>query len=377
MTAAATKIPALPALLDQDLSFIQGQLRSELTELAGRRILITGGAGFLGYYLVQALDHWNRSAPSADRIAITVFDNLKRGEPRWLTDLAAGKRLTLARHDMREPLPADMAAFEYIIHAAGIASPTFYRRFPIETMDANINGLRALLEYARARQESADPVRGFLFFSSSEIYGDPPAEWIPTPEHYRGNVSCTGPRACYDESKRYGETLCVEFARVYGLPITAARPFNNFGPGLKISDRRVIPDFAADILAGRDIVLLSDGKPSRTFCYVADAVAGYHKVLVRGRPGEAYNIGIETPEITMAELAARMVEIGRELVGYSGKVVLGASAEAAYLEDNPARRCPSIQKAREHIGYAPAITLDEGLRRSFAWYTHHRQGSDA
>ena len=111
-----------------------------------------------------------------------------------------------------------------------------------------------------------------LFYSSSEIYGDPTPENIPTPETYRGNVSCTGPRACYDESKRYGETLCVNFAQQRGVPVKIARPFNNYGPGLKITDRRVIPDFARDIMAGRDIVMLSDGAPKRTFCYVADAV---------------------------------------------------------------------------------------------------------
>ena len=158
-----------------------------------------------------------------------------------------------------------------------------------------------------------------LFYSSSEIYGDPTPENIPTPETYRGNVSCTGPRACYDESKRYGETLCVNFARQHGVPIKVARPFNNYGPGLKITDGRVIPDFARDILAGRDIVMLSDGSAQRTFCYVADAVAGYYKILVKGRPGEAYNVGVETPEISMAELAGTHGGPGTRAVRLQGQ----------------------------------------------------------
>ena len=137
------------------------------------------------------------------------------------------------------------------------------------------------------RAKRGRPIRGFLFFSSSEIYGDPTPDAIPTPETYRGLVSCTGPRACYDESKRYGETLCVIFAQVHGLPIRMARPFNNYGPGMKITDGRVIADFARDILDGEDITLLSDGSPTRTFCYVADAVSGYYKILVRGRRGRA------------------------------------------------------------------------------------------
>jgi len=376
MTTTKPAVPPLRELLDRDLGFICSEVGPDLEKLTGRRILVTGGAGFLGYYLVQALDHWNSGRAGPNQVRITVLDNFARGEPRWIADLSAAGRVALRRHDISQPLPPDLGEHEYIVHAAGIASPTYYRQRPIETMDANVGGLRSLLELAHRQLEGSAPVRGLLFFSSSEIYGDPPAEWIPTPEHYRGYVSCTGPRACYDESKRYGETLCVNFARVHDLPITMARPFNNFGPGLKISDRRVIPDFAADILAGRDIVLLSDGKPTRTFCYVADAVSGYLKILLRGRPGEAYNIGTETPEISMRDLAAAMVDIAREWFGYRGRVVQQPSSEAAYLEDNPARRCPTIAKARAELGYDPKVSLDEGLRRSLAWYAHHPSGND-
>jgi nucleoside-diphosphate-sugar epimerase len=242
-----------------------------------------------------------------------------------------------------------MPEFEYIIHAAGIASPIYYRLHPLETMDANIDGLRGLLEYARARVEGKRDFGGFIFYSSSEIYGDPAPDRIPTPEDYRGNVSCTGPRACYDESKRYGETLCVVFARHYGVPVKMVRPFNNYGPGLKISDRRVIPDFARDVMNGRDIVMLSDGKPKRTFCYVADAVAGYYKV----------------------------VSTARDLFGYGGRVVLQAPKENDYLVDNPNRRCPDMTKSRVQLGYHPSILVDEGLRRSLVWYHYHREAEDA
>jgi nucleoside-diphosphate-sugar epimerase len=240
-----------------------------------------------------------------------------------------------------------------------------------------VTGLRSLLEYCRGRQGTERPVRGFLFFSSSEIYGDPPAEAIPTPETYRGNVSCTGPRACYDEAKRFGETLCVNFAQHLGLPIAIARPFNNYGPGLKITDRRVLPDFARDIMSGRDIVLLSDGSPRRTFCYIADAITGYYKVLLRGRPGEAYNIGTETPEISIAEVAESMARIARQLFGYEGRVIRGASDDPNYLIDNPDRRCPTITKARVDLGYEPRIALEEGLTRALVWYHENRQAEDA
>jgi nucleoside-diphosphate-sugar epimerase len=371
MTAASAA-----EIVAQDLDAVVGDLAGELELLAGKRLLITGGAGFLGHYLVQAALRANEDG-SRDPLRVTVYDNYVRGVPAWLEQLAGNEHLTLVTHDIRNPLPEDIDDFEYVVHAAGIASPTYYRMHPIETMDANINGLRSLLDWSLRQRELGRPVEGFLFFSSSEIYGDPTPENVPTPETYRGNVSCTGPRACYDESKRYGETLCVNFAREHGLPVRVARPFNNYGPGLKITDRRVIPDFARDILDGRDIVMLSDGSATRTFCYVSDAVTGYYKVLVRGHDGEAYNVGVEEPEVSMAELAERLAELGRTHFGYGGAVVRQTSEEREYLVDNPARRCPVIAKAREHLGYAPKVGLDEGLRRSLLWYAENRESADA
>ena len=367
----------LRELLEDDLTRITTALAGELPVMAGSHLLITGAGGFLGYYLVQSVLFWNERQAGDRAIHVTALDNYRRGAPEWLLALRGHRHLTLVEHDAATPLPAGLPAFEYVIHAAGIASPTYYRRFPIETMDTNVQGLRHLLEYARARAGTAAPLRGFLFFSSSEIYGDPPPDQVPTPEDYRGNVSCTGPRACYDESKRYGETLCVNFAQQYRLPVTMARPFNNYGPGLKITDRRVIPDFARDVLAGRDIVLLSDGSPRRTFCYVTDAVAGYYKVLVRGRPGEPYNVGVEKPEISMLELAERVAALGRELLGYRGSVIRQQSDEREYLMDNPNRRCPVIDKARRELGYEPAVDLEDGLRRSLVWYAHNRVAAEA
>lgn len=355
-------------VLTRDLEHIIASAEDELARIAGRNLLVTGGAGFLGYELVQSALARNRSVSSAEAIRVTILDNFSRGVPAWLDELAGATALKVVRHDVSQPLPADLPAFDYVVHAAGIASPTYYRLHPIETMDANINGLRLLLDRCLEQRDAGHAISGILFFSSSEIYGDPPADWIPTPETYRGNVSCTGPRACYDESKRFGETLAVTFARQYGLPISIARPFNNYGPGLKIADGRVIPDFARDILAGRDIVMLSDGAPTRTYCYVADAVSGYFKVLVRGSAGEPYNIGTDAPEISVAELAVRMAAIASDTLGYGGRVLRGVSDEANYLVDNPDRRRPDLTKARTELGYRPSIELDEGLRRSLTWY---------
>ncbi len=343
--------------------------------MSGKNLLIVGGAGFLGYYLVQSVVRWNETEGSKQPIRLTVYDNYIRGIPQWLSALQGNVNLSLVTQDISKPLPVNMPDFQFIIHAGSIASPIYYRKYPVETMDANVGGLRSLLGYAKAQVEAGKPFEGLLFYSSSEIYGDPTPEFIPTPETYRGNVSCTGPRACYDESKRYGETLCVNFTQQYNLPIKVARPFNNYGPGLKITDTRVLPDFARDVFSGRDIVMKSDGSPKRTFCYVSDAVAGYFKVLIKGKPGEAYNIGIETPEISMAQLADKVVSLGRELFNYQGKVV--RKVDADYLMDNPERRQPVIAKAREHLGYDPKVSVDEGLRRTMIWYSGNLEASEA
>ncbi len=360
----------------KDLQYISENLTSEFSQIAGKKILIVGGAGFLGYYLVQAVLHWNVINPTRV-ISLTVLDNFIRGCPEWLTNLEIDPNLTLRKYDITLPLPADSEDFSYIVHAGSIASPNFYRKFPIETMDANVNGLRNLLNYALSKRESSVPVDGFLFFSTSEIYGDPPENEIPTTEGYRGNVSCTGPRACYDESKRFGETLCVNFAQQYNLPIKIVRPFNNYGPGLKITDRRVLPDLARDIFANRNLVLFSDGSPTRTFCYVADAIVGYIKALVIGKPGESYNIGTENPEISMLKFSEKLVGLASELFSYSGSVIFENSNDKNYLTDNPVRRCPSIGKARKELAYDPKISLDEGLRRTLIWYSENQEAIDA
>jgi nucleoside-diphosphate-sugar epimerase len=363
-------------VIQADLAHICDGLTDEFRQMEGSTLLITGAAGFLGYYLLQGALAWNDHRNGGSKIRVLAVDNFVRGMPAWVGELSGRSDLTVVPHDITRPLPKEIGAVDYMIHAAGIASPIIYRSRPIETMDANVNGLRLLLDHCREQAEGGRPVKGFLFYSSSEIYGDPFPQFIPTPEDYRGNVSCTGPRACYDESKRYGETLCVNFARVHGIPTRMARPFNNYGPGLKISDGRVIPDFARNILSGHDIVMLSDGAPSRTFCYVADAIVGYYKALVRGRNGEPYNIGVERPEITMRQLAERLIAIARELFGYSGRLVTGVSRDPAYLVDNPTRRCPVVEKARRELGYNPTITLEDGLRRSLIWYGDNRTAEE-
>jgi UDP-glucuronate decarboxylase len=257
----------------------------------------------------------------------------------------------------------------YIIHAASIASPTFYRQYPLETIDANVWGLRRLLDFCKG----ADELEGFLFFSSSEIYGDPDPASIPTDEGYRGNVACVGPRACYDEAKRFGETLCYVFATLHDMPVTVVRPFNNYGPGMRAGDSRLPADLAEAVLGRRDITLWSDGSPTRTYCYISDAVAGYFLSLLHGKY-DYFNIGTDKEEITVRDLAETYRAAGAEMFGYSGKVNYEKSKDSEYLTHNPSRRRPNIRKAREKLGYNPKIEVKEGVRRHLQFLSDEGRG---
>lgn len=350
-----------------DLEYINNKARYEFEKISGSKLLLIGSGGFLGYYFVKSIINWNDN--NADKkIHLTALSSFRNGVPKWLKNLEGRKDFKLLKKDITKYKIPLKENYDYIIHAASIASPTYYRLHPIETINANVKGLYNILDFLVDKKKSKKSVKGLLFFSTSEIYGDPTRENIPTPETYRGNVSCTGPRACYDESKRFCETLCVNFANVYKLPIKIARPFNNYGPGLKIDDKRVIPDIAKDILKNKNVVLYSNGKPSRTFCYVADAIVGYFKILVKGKSGEAYNIGTEKPEIDILSLANKMTKIARKEFGYKGGVKFAKNADKEYLTDNPQRRCPVIRKAKKDLGYNPQISLDDGLLRIMKWY---------
>jgi len=353
-------------ILAEDLGLIRRAL-GPTERFQGAVLLVTGCGGFLGFTLLQFLLRHGQELGLARVIGL---DSFLLGKPTWLDALEREfpQLLALSRFDIaRDSIEAVDGAGEarFVLHMASVASPSFYRRYPLETIDANVWGLRRLLDFYRGSKL----LEGFLFFSSSEIYGDPPPEHVPTSEDYRGNVSCLGPRACYDEAKRFGETLCSVFARMEKLPITIARPFNNYGPGMTTSDRRLPADLARAVMEGRDIVLHSDGSPTRSFCYVADAVAGYLKCLLH-RGFESFNIGSDGPETSVAELAQLFRAAGAEIFGYRGKVRFESSPDADYLADNPSRRRPSIDKARRVLGYAPTVGIADGIARYLKFLKH-------
>ena len=347
-------------IFKDDLDFIFNTIGEENEKFKGSKILITGCAGFLGYYFVNYFYQYSRELGIRK---IVGLDSFLLGKPNWVNEIEDSQSDIIQFHCFdisKDELNSFkiLEDFEYVIHAASIASPSFYRKFPIETIDGNIWGLRNLLEFYK----SSKHLRGVLFFSSSEIYGDPSSDQIPTNEEYRGYVSCHGPRACYDESKRFGETICYVFSENYNMPITVARPFNNFGPGMNINDKRLPADLAKSILNQDNIVLFSDGKPTRTFCYISDAIVGYLKCLLYGKY-DYFNIGNEKPEISVFEFAKLYVNIGRQLVSYTGNVELRMSSDSEYLKDNPNRRCPDLTKARELLNYSPQIGLELGIEK--------------
>lgn len=292
------------------------------------------------------------------------IDNFRTGVPDRVRHLADNEHFHFLQADITRPVTVH-GDVHYIIHAAGIASPPIYRRYPLETIEVNVTGLKNLLELALTKD-----IRSFLFFSSSEIYGDPSPENIPTPEEYNGNVSCTGPRACYDESKRLGETLAVNYYRQHCLPVKIVRPFNVYGPGLHPEDKRVLPDFLRGAVLEKKIRVLSDGSPTRSFCYIRDGIAGFLAALLSDYNGEAFNIG-NNQEISMLELARLVARVAGDV-----EIVFQQSPEADYLTDNPRRRCPDLAKARTLLGYRPRVSLETGLRRMLEWYRDVYQGGE-
>ena len=341
------------SLLATDIAEICNNLGDRAQDFSGKTVLMTGSRGFLGRYFTEVFRHLNANILKKP-VRFVGVDNL-------ITAGAAGAKIdnddniTFMQHDVIKPMPFK-GHVHYIIHAAGIASPFYYRAYPLETLDVAITGTRNMLDLATAKDAR------FTFFSSSEIYGDPDPKHVPTQESYRGYVACRGPRACYDESKRVGETLSQIYHDKYGTATKTIRPFNVYGPGMQEQDYRVLPNFASRIKAGKPLNIYGGGGQTRTFCYISDAMTGFILTLLKGVPGEAYNIGNPTPEITMLDLVKTIEEVR------GGKLDCNViEYPDSYPADEPMRRCPDIRKARLQLGYEPHVTLRDGLSRFLGW----------
>ena len=346
-------------LLESDVNEIVERIETK-DKLEGKTILMTGARGFLGRYFIDVVKKIN-SDYFKNPIKFIGIDNLITSGVLG-SSVYEDDNITFIEHDVIKALEINDKP-DYVIHAAGIASPHYYRTYPLETLDVAINGTRHMLDLAKKNNSK------FIFFSSSEIYGDPDKENIPTSEKYRGNVSTLGPRSCYDEGKRVGETLCHIYQTNFGVDTNIIRPFNFYGPGMQEKDFRVLPNFGSRIKAGLPLKIYGHGNQTRTFCYITDAIVGLFKVIIDGHGGESYNIGNPVPEISMIELVKKIKKILGEQIQY--QII---DYPDTYPSDEPNRRCPNIQKAIEEIDYNPRVNIDEGLKRFFQWTDENYEG---
>jgi UDP-glucuronate decarboxylase len=340
-----------------DLDIVVRDIKKEAKKLEGKTVLISGGSGFLGAYINAVIFQLNKKVLKKKCKVISVDNYITGFRKNFLAPVGEDLNFRFIHSDIRLPLNLNEKV-DYIIHAAGLASPFYYKKYPLDTIESAILGAKNLLELSRIVKP-----KGFLFFSSSEIYGDPDPLNVPTPETYAGHVSSTGPRACYDESKRLTETLCLVYNQMYGTPVKIVRPFNIYGPGMRYTDYRVVPTFLYKGLNGEKLPVHDKGSQTRTFCYVTDAMTAIFKVLLSGKPGEVYNIGNATPEITMYELATIVCDL----------LDNGAKPKKIEYPDNypagePQRRCPDLTKIKTQLGYVPHVDLKEGLKRSITWF---------
>jgi UDP-glucuronate decarboxylase len=343
-------------VIHEDIITIINDLGDRLTKLSGKTLLVTGGSGFLCSYFIDTVFTLNSKGLNPPCKVISM-DNYKVGRRDRFNYLESNPNIEFLQHDVTQPIDLDV---DYIIHGASIASPTFYRRYPLETIDANVTGTRLMLEMARNKH-----VQGILYLSTSEIYGDPDPDHIPTNEEYRGNVSCTGPRACYDESKRLAETLCMNYYQLYNVPVKVVRPFNFYGPGQWLADGRIIPDLMTAAISHKPIVLYSNGLATRAFCYISDAIRAMWHLLLSDVSGEAFNVGNDQEEVTILQVAELLRKIsGPPLLDITQRV----SEDAQYLTDNPQRRCPDLTKIRRQFNWAPSVSLSDGLARTLRSY---------
>lgn len=343
-------------VVEDDIRGIWEDLKPIANKLSGKTLLITGGAGFLGNYFLLAIEYLNKNVLTEPCRVISV-DNFITGMNYQIEESENFKPI---KHDIVKPLKID-EKIDYIIHAAGIGSPKFYRIYKIETIDVGVLGTKNMLEMAKEKK-----AKSFMFFSSSEVYGDPDPKFVPTPETYYGNVSCTGPRSNYDESKRLGETLCVAYNEIHNVPVKMVRPFNVYGPGMREDDYRVIPNFVANAFKGNPLPVYGEGHQTRTFCYITDAMVGFFKVLLSEHNKESFNVGTETGETSMEELAYLIADIFDNKV----QVKKAPGLNDAYGKSDPKRRCPDITKIRTLLDYHPKVDLRNGIKRFIRWAAH-------
>jgi dTDP-glucose 4,6-dehydratase len=308
------------------------------------RILITGGAGFIGSHLCDRY--------LADGHDVIAMDNLKTGSTDNIAHLAGHPRFSFIHHDVTHYIYV-AGNLDMVLHLASLPSPVDYLNYPIQTLKVGALGTHNTLGLALAKQAR------YLLASTSEVYGDPLVH--PQDESYWGNVNPVGPRGVYDESKRFAEALTMAYDRHHAVDTRIVRIFNTYGPRMRADDGRVVPNFINQALRGEPLTIYDRGKRTRAFCYVDDLVEGMVRLMESDVEGPV-NIGNPT-EITIVEFAKLVID------------AVGSPSELSFVipedertRDDPKQRCPDITRAREHLGWEPQVELGEGLKRTTAYF---------
>jgi UDP-glucuronate decarboxylase len=301
--------------------------------------LVAGGSGFIGSHFCERL--------LGEGYHVICVDNFGSGRQTNVDHLVSRERFELLEGDIRER--EEYPEVDEIYHLASRASPKDFTEYPVQIALTNTKGTRHLLDHAVACDAR------MLFASTSEIYGNPDVH--PQPETYNGNVNIRGPRGCYDEGKRFGETLTVAYHREYDLDVRTVRIFNTYGPRMRSDDGRVIPNFVSQAVGGENLTVYGDGSQTRSFCYVSDLVDGLRDLMTTpGLDGEVINLG-SSDEISILSLAELILDIS------------DADSDIVYEplpEDDPERRQPDLTRAREHLNFECDVSLREGLQRTIA-----------
>lgn len=304
------------------------------------RSLVTGGAGFLGSHLCEYL--------LAQGHDVVCIDNLITGASDNIEHLLGHSRFTFINHDVTEHIYFD-GSLDYVFHLASPASPIDYERLPFQTLRVGSVGTHRALGLAHAKRAR------FLLASTSEVYGDP--EVNPQPETYWGHVNPVGPRAVYDEAKRYAEAITMAYHRYHHLEVRIVRIFNTYGPRMRVEDGRAIPAFISQALRGEPLTVFGEGTQTRSFCFVSDLIQGIYKLMLSGYVGPV-NIG-NPHESTILELAEEILRIT------GSKSLL---MHRPLPEDDPKVRCPDISLARRVLGWEPKVALEAGLTQTVTWF---------
>lgn len=314
-------------------------------------VVVSGASGFIASYIVKTL--MNRGAH-----VVAIVKNKEKARGKF-SQFLKNKHLHVKVQDINDPM-AIRGKIDYVIHAASYASPKHYSVDPIGTLQANTIGTMNLLKLARAKR-----VKGFLFLSSAEIYGTFLNSSQKISENSYGFVNPVTVRACYAESKRMGEAMCIAWHHQFGVPVKIVRLFHTYGPGMSLDDGRVHADFVANVVRGENIVMKSEGTVKRTFCYIADTVAGLFTVLLKGGDGEVYNIGNPKAEITVLELARLVAHLSPDK---KTRVIKRSRSYGEKYIESPIDRCiPDISKIFQ-LDWKPKYSLKEGFERTIQSY---------